>query len=99
MRNTILLLTMAAILSGGLCIALAQQTAPPAKIPNAAEEQLKQQPQLLPAQNALAGRYQATYAGSAGHFILVDTHTGQCWERHTGQPKFRDLGSPVTVKE
>src|SRR5687767_6638224 len=82
-----------AIVASLFCVALAQQPTAPGKIPNAAEEQLKQQPQLLAVtSHALNGRYQATYLGNTGYYLILDTHTGHCWEKHTGSPRLHDIG-------
>jgi hypothetical protein len=88
--------TAVAVLACTICIAVAQQPAVPGKTANAAEEQLKRQPQLSPiATNALPGRYQAVQLGNAGYFMVIDTHTGHCWSRYAHMRDWTDLGSPV----
>jgi hypothetical protein len=88
-----------AIVASMFCVVLAQQPTAPGKIPNAAEEQLKQQPQLLAVtSHALNGRYQATYLGNTGYYLILDTHTGHCWEKHAGTPRLQDIGIPGGAK-
>jgi hypothetical protein len=100
MTKTTWIPTAIAVLACTICIAVAQQPAVPGNIPNAAEEQLKQQPQLAPvAANALPGRYQALPLGNAGYFLVIDTHTGHCWSRYAHMKGWTDLGSPVAEKE
>jgi hypothetical protein len=76
-----------------LCSAIAQQPAP-VKIPNAVEEQQRQELSPL---NRFPGRYQVTTLGES-FIVLVDTHTGHCWLRSSSLP-WQDYGSPVKVKE
>ena len=41
----------------------------------------------------LPGRYQLARMSDSS-VMVIDTHTGQCWSKFTGQP-WRDWGSPV----
>lgn len=60
----------------------------PEKIPNAIEE-----PKPIPADNHI-GRYQVTGLNSSNSYVLVDTHTGQCWIKSPTQ-QWQDQGTPV----
>ena len=60
----------------------------PEKIPNALEEA-----KPVPAENHI-GRYQITGLAANSYFVLVDTHTGQCWIKAPAQP-WHDQGTPV----
>lgn len=90
--KTVGTLALAAVLCALLCTAFAQQ---PAKIPNAVEE--PKQPQLLNVAS-LPGRYQVTALGNGGYFVLVDTHTGHCWQKSLSTA-WQDLGSPVQAED
>ncbi len=83
----------ATLIAAVLCSAVAQQPAP-VRIPNAVEEQQRQE--LMPL-TRLPGRYQLTTLGDT-FIVLVDTQTGQCWLRSSSLP-WQDYGSPVKVKE
>jgi hypothetical protein len=93
MNKTALIPTAVAAVVCTLCFAMAQQPAAPS---NAADVAQQSQPAIPTAINVL-GRYQAIAIGEAGRFLLVDTHTGQCWERYVTSKHWRDLGSPVAV--
>src|SRR6185369_15768105 len=78
------------VVAAFLCSAFAQQPAP-GKIPNAVE------PQLLPGGSG-NGRYQITGLNANQGFVVVDTHTGQCWTKAPGLA-WQNEGTPVKAKE
>ena len=94
-HRSVSVVAVAAVISSW-CLYGAFAQAPP-EIPRPQGGAIVMEPPPIRLEHDLPGRYQFAPLTNSS-VIVLDTHTGQCWEKSRNQAAWRDWGSPVKQK-